>query len=150
MKKILLLIGLFFSVSSFGQSVESYTSICPNQQDCKKCQPDSRVTFKVSKVNQTVIYSETELSTNKTNSRVMENCSIIDEKNFICGYEKKITRSDGGITNLDSRTIVRDGKLEDNPHIKYMDRNGNFSTLQSPNKICLFKKTLFSGFEVIN
>jgi hypothetical protein len=80
----------------------------------------------------------------------MENCSIIDEKNFICGQDKKMIRSDGGITIVDSRTIVRDGRLEDNPYITYVDKNGIFSTPQSSNKICSFKKTFFGSYESIN
>jgi hypothetical protein len=125
-------------------------SYCPFPQECKKCEPDAKVSFKVNKINQTVILSDTDLITNKTTSRALENCSIVDDKNFICGQEERFKRSDGGITTIDSRKIVRNGILEDNPHIRYMDRNGNFSTPKTKGKVCYFKKSLFGKYELIN
>jgi hypothetical protein len=149
MKKFILLL-LFISTSSFGQSLEFFISGCSQQQECKKCPPDLKITLQVNKINQTVIHSDTEIISNKTNSKVLENCSIVDERNFICGFEKSFTRSDGGITILDDRTIVRDGKFVDKPHIKYMDKNAKITIPDTPRKLCLFKKTLFGSYESIN
>lgn len=150
MYKLLLMFGVIFPLTSYGQSLEFYLSSCSNQQECKNCPPDSKIVYLVNKTNQTVIFSETDLLTNKTTSRSMENCSIIDDKNFICGKEKQLTRKDGVIVNLDSRTIIRDGRLEDNPHIKFMDQNGNLSTPPTPKKLCVFKKNIFGRYEVSN
>lgn len=150
MNKILLLVGLLISANSFGQSLEFYISGCSHQQECKTCQPDSKVVYLVNKTNQTVISSDTDLITNKTNSRSLANCSIIDNQNFICGSQTQYTRKDGVIVNLDSRIIIRNGKLEDNPNIKFMDQNGNVTAPATPRKLCVFKKNIFGKFESIN
>jgi ribonuclease BN (tRNA processing enzyme) len=143
MKKIFLFIGILISVNSFGQSLELYLSNCSKQIDCEKCPPEDRVTYQVNKLNQVVLVSNTELKTNKTTTRSMDNCSIIDEKNFVCGKDRIVNRDDGVTVKIDYRTVISNGIYEDGITTRLIDKNGKDITLDDgriiPNDVLTFE-----------
>ncbi len=150
MKRIILITFLVLSTNSYSQSIELYFSGCEHSVDCKKCPPDYKETFKVNVNKQIVLYTGLDLKTNKTESQALDNCSILDSKNFICGDKKTLNRSDGAIVTLDSRTIMKNGLLEDKPHATIMDQSGRKFHPPTPKKICRFKKNFLGKYEVIN
>ena len=141
---------MFFCHNLYAQTIELYFSGCEHANNCKKCPPDLRETFQVNISKQVVLYTALDLKTNKTESKSLTNCSVVDNKNFICGDKEIFTRGDGAIVTLDTRTIMRNGILEDTPHLTIMDKNGRQFNPPTPKKTCQFKKNFFGQYEIVN
>ncbi len=137
-----------FSTNLYSQTFESFISGCDHSIQCSKCPPTYKETYQVNVSKQIVIYTGIDLITNKVDSQKLENCSIIDNKNYICGEKQVITRSDGAIVTLDNRTIVRNGLVEDQPHMT-ITKNGREFNPQTPKKTCRFRKNFFGQYEVV-
>ncbi len=150
MKKLLAIFFIFFMKNTYAQTIEIYSANCNRVESCKLCVPDYKEVYQVNKSAQVVIFSGTDLKTNKTESATLKDCKIVDGKNFICGEKKFRTRGDGATIILDSRTIVSNGFREDNAHLTIMDQNGKQLNPESPLKTCQFKKNVFGQFTVIN
>ncbi len=150
MKKLYLIIFLFFSTNSYSQTIELYFSGCDHSVNCKKCPPDYKETYQINVSKQVVLYYGVDLKTNETESKALTNCSVIDNKNFICGDKETFNRNDGALVTLDTRTIMKNGLLEDRPHVTIMDKNGKQFNPPTPRKLCRFKKNLIGQFESVN
>ncbi len=149
-KKIISIFFVVLSTNSFGQTVESYFSGCEHSVSCKRCPPDYKETYQINVSKQVVLYTGVDLKTNKVDSQVLEHCSVVDGKNFICGEKNSLHRSDGALVIRDFRTVMRDGIIQNYPHITIMDKNGKMFTPQSPKKICRFKKNFLGQYEATN
>jgi hypothetical protein len=150
MKKLLLLF-IFLSFNSFSQKLELYTSYCKSDLDCSNCKVEDKIEFLIDKSTQVVISTNTELSTNTTKSQTLKNCSIFDEKNFICGDKKTLTRTDGVLVTLDNRMIIKNGLFEDRPHATFLDKNGRtfVDEREKMFKTCHYKKNIFGNYSVV-
>jgi hypothetical protein len=150
MKKIILISFLVLSNNLFAQTVESFFSGCEHSLSCKKCPPEYKETYQINVSKQVVLYTGVDLKTNKVDSQVLENCSVVDGKNFICGEKNSSYRSDGALLIKDGRTVMRNGIIEGHPYLTIMDKNGKMFSPPTPKKICRFKKNFFGQYESTN
>ena len=107
MKKLTLLLLLMFVVSGTVYSGEKeYTfKSCKGVTDinsCDKCKVVGKISFKISKYQDSVLKNMTVLDTGQKGSVVEENCKIFDDETFEC--KKKI---DGNLSGMKTETTFR-------------------------------------------